>query len=235
MKNQYFADRNDYFKYDLCIFLAENLPRIKRFTFIPMLTADDASRDGGKIRYSMGVGRESLFRFLQKCLDDGRREVVRLRDYFEDQNLQFEYSPYGDTLEMEFSHASRDNYFEQIPPSSLQSAVILVDPDNGLEVKTSRPGNLHKYIRYSEARDLLNRMSRDSVLVLYQHLAHVQREAYLADLHNRIQEELGCPAPVTIADSQIALVMVAKDATGRRRTQKAVSEYLRRDLLAHGL
>ncbi len=170
MKNQYFGDRNDYFKYDLCIFLTENLPRIKRFTFIPMLTADDGGQDGAKIKYSMGVGRESLYRFLQECLGDGRREVVRLREYIRKPHIQFDYCPYGDTLEMEFTHATRDNYFEQIPPSSLQSAVILVDPDNGLEVKTSRPGNLHKYIRYSEARVLFTRMSRDSVLVLYQHL-----------------------------------------------------------------
>lgn len=63
-----------------------------------------------------------------------------MRDYFNQQELQFEYCPYGDTLRVEFMHASRDEYFQGIEDDTLQSAVILVDPDNGLEVKTSRPG-----------------------------------------------------------------------------------------------
>ena len=129
----------------------------------------------------------------------------------------------------------RNDDFDQIPPNSLQSAVILVDPDNGLEVKSSRHGNLHKYIRYSEAKGLFSRMNRDSLLVLYQHLPRVRRERYLADLHNRTQKELGCPTPVSIADSQIALVIVARDAIRRRRIEPAASEYLRRDLLVRDL
>ncbi len=40
--------------------------------------------------------------------------------------------------------------------------------------------------------------------------------------------------PISIADSQIALVLVAKDAIPRRRIRKAVSEYLRRDLMVQG-
>jgi hypothetical protein len=208
MKNQYFADRNDFFKYDLCVFLAENLPGIERFTFVPMLTADDGGGDGGKVDYPMGVGRESLYRFLRGCLMDGRREVVRLRDYFGERRFPFEYLPYGDTLEREFTHANRDSYFRQIPAVALRSAVILVDPDNGLEVKTSKPWNFHKFIRRSEARDLFDRMGRNSILVLYQHLPRVQREDYLEGLHARIREELECPDPVTVADSQIALVMI---------------------------
>jgi hypothetical protein len=231
MKNQYFADRNDYFKYDLCVFLAENLLGIERFTFVPMLTADDGGGDGGKVDYPMGVGRESLYQFLWGCLEDGRREVVRLRDYFTGNRFSFEYLPYGDTLEREFIHANREAYFREIPADALRSAVILVDPDNGLEVRTSRPGNFHKFIRYSEARDLFDRMGRNSVLVLYQHLPRVHREEYLEGLHARIREGLECPDPVTVADSQIALVMVAKDSTGRRRLQRAMRRYLRRDLL----
>ena len=75
MKDQYFADVNDYLKYDLCIYLAENLPKIERFTFIPTLTANDSSSDGGKTDYLLGVGRESLFRFLQGCIKKKERKV----------------------------------------------------------------------------------------------------------------------------------------------------------------
>jgi hypothetical protein len=231
MKNQYFADRGDFSKFDLCVFLAENLPGIERFTFVPMLTADDGGGDGGKVDYPMGVGRESLYRFLRGCLEDGRREVVRLRDYFGERRFSFEYLPYGDTLKREFTHANREAYFQEIPADALRSAVTLVDPDNGLEVKTSRPGNFHKFIKYPEAKDLFERMGRNSVLILYQHLPRVHREEYLEALHARIREELGCPDPVTVADSQIALVMIGKDSTVRSRLKRVVGKYLRRDLL----
>lgn len=94
MKNQYSADRNDYFKYDLCIFLAERLAGIKRFTFIPILTADDQGGDGGKTSYPLGTGQESLYSFLQQSLKDGRGEVAQLRRCFGTQPFTFKYCPY---------------------------------------------------------------------------------------------------------------------------------------------
>ncbi len=241
MKNQYFADVNDYFKYDLCIFLAENLPKIQRFTFIPTLTADDASSDGGKTDYSLGVGRESLHDFLQLCLKEYRlkkhpREVIRLREYFQEQkaNLNFKYCPYGDSLDLEFTHSGREEYFRKIPNEFLQSAVIMVDPDNGLEVKSATTSNFHKYIKYSEARDLCQRMDANSVLIIYQHFPFIKRQEFLDQLHARLQEELSCPAPVTVFSSNIALVILTKNAAGRKELHKQASRYLRRGLRLHG-
>ena len=222
MKNQYFGDRNDYFKFDLCIFLVENLPKIEKFTFIPMLTADDGGRDGLKVSYPMGVGRESIYKFLQKCLVENRRGVTQLRSSFENQKLSFEYCPYGDSRDLEFTHSNQDQYFEEIPDSTLQSAVILVDPDNGLEVKSSRPGDFHKFIKYSEMKQLYQRMDSDSVLVLYQHFRHSDHKTFIYHLHFRLQEELGCPLPVTVADSQIALILVCKSETAAGKSKEGV-------------
>ncbi len=232
MKNQYFGDVNDYFKYDLCIYLAENLPKVERFTFIPMLTAHDSSSDGGKVEYPLGVGRESLYRYLQECIEKGERKVSLLGEYFEEQkeNLSFDYHPYSDSLDNEFKHATREEYFSGIPDKDLKSAVIMVDPDNGLEVKTSAPRNFHKFIKYSEAGDLFRRMNSNSVLVIYQHFPRINHEQYLKDLHAEIQGELDCPVPVTVFSSNIALVMLAKNEMGRRRLQKQVAGYLRIEL-----
>jgi len=38
MKNQYFGDINDFFKYDLVLSLIEKIENFKCFTLIPMLT-----------------------------------------------------------------------------------------------------------------------------------------------------------------------------------------------------
>lgn len=231
MKNQYFGDINDYLKYDLCIFLAENLPGINRFSFIPMLTADDASRDGGHTKYSQLVGRETLYHFLQDCLEDGQREVIRLRDYFKQQEFSFTYSPHWDTLDQEFTHEERRRYFAEVPVSTLQSAVILVDPDNGLEVKSAGPRNFHKYIKDSEVNELYQRMGSRSALILYQHLHRVQRDQQMADFHQRLQKHVQCPEPISIVSSRIALILLTKTPTRRLQLKQAIDVYLRRDLM----
>ena len=65
VKNQYFGDQNDYFKYDLLLFLAEGLSGLKRLSVVWMLTANDKSNDGGKRGYSIGTFRDSLHEFLK--------------------------------------------------------------------------------------------------------------------------------------------------------------------------
>jgi hypothetical protein len=49
MKNQYFGDRNDYFKFDLLAFLCDSLPGVQRLTVLWLLTQDDGSGDGRKV------------------------------------------------------------------------------------------------------------------------------------------------------------------------------------------
>jgi len=73
MKNQYFADQNDFFKYDLLLFLAEQLAGIERLSVIWMLTGDDNSQDGGKTHYQRGTGEVGLYHFLNNALAEGTR------------------------------------------------------------------------------------------------------------------------------------------------------------------
>lgn len=92
-------------------------------------------------------------------------------------------------------------------------------------MKSARCGNLHKYLRYSEARRLFERMNRDAVLVFYQHFPRVNHSIFLKDLHSRLQDKLECPEPVSITDSRIALVTVAKEALGRESLRKVIQKY----------
>ena len=40
MKNQFFGDNRDLFKYDLILSVVKGVDQIRQFTFIPMLTKD---------------------------------------------------------------------------------------------------------------------------------------------------------------------------------------------------
>jgi len=79
VNNKFFADRNDFFKYDLLLEILEKSDLLKQLTFIPMLTPSDKRRGGHRTNYSRGLMREELFRFLQDCLVNGKRDIRELR------------------------------------------------------------------------------------------------------------------------------------------------------------
>ena len=229
MKDQYFADERDLLKYDLAIYLTEELPGIERFTFIPMLTANDGSSEGGQISYPRGVGRPALYDFLQDCLRNDTRQVSRLREYFQDQH-DFEYCPHGDTHDLEFTNSSREQYFKTIPDRNLERAIILLDPDIGLKARSATRGDLHKYLLNEEVKSVFNRMDERSVLIIYQHLPRLPRPTFIYGTQLRLMESLRCPAPCSISDGSVALIMLTKGKDRRKALLKSLKTYLRLNL-----
>jgi hypothetical protein len=228
MKNQYFGDRNDYFKYNLLIYLAEELSGIRKLSIIWMLTKDDASGDGAKTRYSKGPGDRKLFRFLRESLDGGVRDVARMNDYFKEAGHGFACCSYG--AEKLLLHQDRANYFGQIPSENLVDAVVFLDPDNGLEVKSATERNLHKYVKYEEVKSIYGKMSSDSCLVVYQHLPRIDRKYFLYNLYRDLKEYLKCPVPASITDNQVAFLILAKGRKRQEEIRKLLREYIRSNL-----
>jgi len=225
MKNQYFGDQNDYFKYDLLAFLAEELSGIRKLSIVWMLTEDDGSKDGQKTRYEKGSGDRVLYRFLQKALDDGTRNVKKLEEYFEIAGHRFSYCSYG--AERVFIHRDRAAYFRSIPNDNLKDAVIFLDPDNGIEVKTIGDENGHKYMTTDEIEQIYKRMGPESVLVIYQHLPRKHRKLFFYSVFSLLIEKLGCPMPVSISDNVIAFIILAKDRRQQKKVRNALSEFTR--------
>ena len=174
MKNQYFADRRDYFKYDFIIYLVQSLA-LGKFTFIPMLTPDNGTV------YVQGRGDLPLYNFLQGCLDAGRRNIALLREFFEREQPRIEYRPYKESEDL--VQISRAGYFDAVPSDDLKGALILVDPDTGFEPK-GKVNTAH--VRYEEITSLAGRMSHDSVLVVFQ--SDIQRRTRVEVLSHIWQE-----------------------------------------------
>ena len=223
LKNQYFGDRNDLFKYDLLIHLASSLPQIDRLTFIAMLTLDDSSTDGGLVDYPRGESDPDLYCYLRNCLENGWRDLYLLRGFFAANPKSFQYSPWCD--KEEFRHEARGEYFAGIPEEYMRSALIFLDPDNGLEVKSSRPGNFEKYVRYSEVADFCARMGDDSVLVIYQHLPRIERPKIFEQLSDKLVEACSCLPPLFVTDGAIAFISILKDSERRQWLARSAGEY----------
>jgi len=174
-----------------------------------------------------GDGRsEELHRFLQNCVRRSWRDIYLLRGYFCAHDYPFHYSPYAD--QVEFQHEEREEYFEQIPEELCRSAVILVDPDNGLVVPSARRGNLHKFVKYEEVRNLLTRMDDSSVLSVYQHLPRIKRGLYFNQVHRELESVCGSASPVSITDNRVAFILLAKTKERAGRVRDLLQRYARR-------
>jgi hypothetical protein len=148
-----------------------------------MLTQDDGSGDGGLTNYN-GSRRRELDDFLKSCIKKSNRDIINLRSFMSSYRY-IEYCPYGD--DKYFPHAGRKQYFDSIDSSIFNESVVLIDPDNGFEVKSMRSGIGHKYLKYSELSALYARMGSNSLILVYQHIPRVKREDYFAQIGQKVR------------------------------------------------
>lgn len=228
MNNRFFADRNDFFKYDFLLELLEESSFLRQLTFVPMLTPDDGRRGGKLTNYPCGGRRPHLYRFLQDCLARSRRDIRLLRDCFA--RRSFRYTPYRDSNH--FTNENRDEYFRSIPDFSLREALVFLDPDNGLEVASAGRRNGDRYVKHEELRRLFARMDAKSVLVVYQHLPRVKRRDFFRMIGTRLQESLRIRRlPMFVSDNRIAFMVLTKEIHRRKKVEVMLDAYAKR----HGL
>lgn len=117
MKNQYFGDTRDLFKYDLVLEILLKNSFTDTFTFIPMLTKNEPSRYGARTDYSKataGFRRRELKNFLEECVEEGRRNIEELERFFKQTRLTRRLSLRIYKKNEYFSHESRERYFSEI-------------------------------------------------------------------------------------------------------------------------
>jgi hypothetical protein len=236
MKNQYFADKRDFAKYELLLDLVEGIPGTCRLTIIPMLTAPDGTGEGRRTKYECGNRRPKLYEFLMKCLDQKRRDIRCLREYLG--SHRFTYSPYRDEPPY-FTHQGRCAYFRGVPNDLLESAVVFLDPDIGLPPQEDEPpprNNLHKYLFWEDAEALAGRTSVSSVLVIYQHLQFDKRKIQ-ADIDKRcnvLARRLGTRGVFYMTDKDIAFFIVTWDSAMHGHVMAVLEQQELRHSLRYG-
>jgi len=232
VKNQYFADRRDLFKYDLLLDLVERRGSQRRLTFIPMLTAGDESGEGNVTRYGRDGRRPVVYEYLRDALSSGRRDIRLLRQLMS--QVDVEFMAYRD--DRWFEDKTRREYFARIPIEGLESSVVFFDPDIGLQ--TGSPGYMRrkgaeKYLMYSELTDVWKRASHDSVVVVYQHL---QKDATKRahDVDRRLAElnrHLEAQRSWAVQSGDLAFLVLARDPDVALRIRLALDEHVRRHRL----
>jgi hypothetical protein len=185
MKNQFFGDKRDYFKYALLEAMMEGIPSLRQLTCVWMLTEGRPNRHGNQKLVPVHRS-EALADFLTDRRNQGRLDVREIGVYFS--GRPYAFNSYGDDPSRPFG-ASRDRYFGGIPAGWCRSALVFVDPDNGLE-PAGRPTSAH--ITANELGGLYVRLLPPSLVVMYQHLPRRSPSVFWPETAERLRSKLGC-------------------------------------------
>lgn len=218
LKNQYFGDVKDLFKYDLVEELIRGVPELKQFAFIPMLTAPDTRNDGNKVDYKRRAGsmNRELCEYLQTRVERGVRDIIEIKKYYRAKDIPIEIYYESEYLD----HRNRYFYFKGIPDRLLKNSVILLDPDNGLEIKKSN----ERHVLRGEVADLYGRMSNTSVLAVFQHFRREKHELTIEKVGRELGEVCG-DRPLWICDKEIIFYLLARQHALKRQVEQVLDEY----------
>jgi hypothetical protein len=224
MKNQYFGDTRDLFKYDLILELLTHT-ELKRFTFIPMLTENDDTSYESQTDYQnakAGLNNKVLVEYLRTRVEAGLRDIRETAGIFD----LPKYKDLSILAYMEpFLDEARFQYFQGIPEDSLRKSIILLDPDIGLWVRSSRLEG-DKYVRYDEARAVYDGMHAKSVLIIFQYIPPANRVTFFNDTSMKLKEWVTHGRPLYwLSDNQVSFFVMTKDNSLYKDVREILREY----------
>jgi len=222
MKNQLFGDNRDLLKFDLVCQIAQtNL--VDRFTYIPMLTADEPQKEEPHFcRHEATGGGENqeLVQFLDNCIVNEKRNIGQLEQFFQGCHIQAVIYD----KENIFTQETREAYFNGISKPLLTRALVLIDPDKGLEERQNGSGNL----LYSELKNLYERMDNESILMLTQRFPYDLYEAYLEKRVAEIKDQIRDAQPISLDDLDSIIFFLTKSRITQVRLLQLLGEYTRK-------
>jgi hypothetical protein len=230
MKNQYFGDIRDLFKYDIIQRILKGISSLQRFTFIPMLTKNvPNSREGNYLKRDFdrakkngrpGTKNNELMEFLEKYkeMDEDERDFREIENYFKSEGIGTDIYKGHEC----FKRRTRDEYFKNTPEEFLHKSLVFVDPDIGLQIKNST----EKHLLYQEVKDLYDRMDKDSILMIYQHFPRKDHTKYLRGRTNELKK-LTEDLPIYISDNEIIFFLLTKNDELKSQLETIINRYRR--------
>jgi hypothetical protein len=205
MKNQYFADINDYRKYGILRLLVGKGE--KKAAICWMLTEDDKSSDGKFTNYikqpdKWRIYDTTLFDSLAACLENQENRSV---EWAEKNNLIPSAVYFSELLRDE--KEKRKEYFEKFKQIAAESDFVFFDPDNGIEVK-SVPYGRRKSKKYLYWREITDTFSMGKSLLIYQHFIRKKRDVFIQELADKFKEYLGTRNIFALRTAHVVFLLV---------------------------
>lgn len=222
---KYFGDSRDYFKYDLITFVLKN-NNLTNYVFIPMLTNHRIDNEGNKTpKHILGKSQE-LLSYINNCdtknLNHWQRWLSR--------HIKF-YHTIEPVHEIFFDDEKRESYWSEfLPLAKLESSLIFIDPDTGLE--TGTPGYLkksgrEKYILNYEIYKLYDALDPSSIMLIYQHLPN-NKHIHTRSVERKIMqlvEACNCGFVIAYREDDLAFMFLFKSVKLYLLLRNLLNEY----------
>lgn len=222
MKNQNFGDNRDLLKFDLVNQIFRS-GLVDHFTYIPMLTEDIVQKEEAHVcrhEAACGIANIELVDFLDRCIVNDKRNINQLNDYLN--RCGIKSTIYGG--DKYFTHEARKAYFDNIQIDTLRDALILIDPDKGLEERNNDSGNL----LYSELLDIYNKIGDRSLLMFTQRFPYDLYETYLEMRVGEIKFNLPFSQPISLDDLDTIVFFLTKNRSIQDSFLDLLREYTRK-------
>jgi len=202
MKNQYFADINDYLKYGILRAIANSKLKI---CLCWMLTEDDNRNDGKKIQYLQDSDKwrkydPALFDVMKWSIEKNKRsiDVAEMKDLIPD-------ATYHTTL-LTDDRDKREQYFKELTGISAASDLIFFDADNGLEVKSVKKGNKNssKYLYWDE----VERFADSHSILVFQYFPRKKRKKFVKERSQRFKAVSHSTSVTALITSHVGFFLV---------------------------
>jgi len=225
MKNQYFGDINDYRKYGLLRTLI-NGGGIKT-AVCWMLTPDDGRGDGGFTSY---LEKPDKWCHFDPLLFDHLREMVQTQNLRDVRGAETSAVLPSCRFAPGFLPDDADGrvrYFEAFKDLAGGCELVFFDPDNGIEVDSTRCGhtNSSKYLYWHEIEDF---WKAGHSLLIYQHFPHVKRATFIHGKAALLIEKTGAPLVISLRTSHVVFFLVPqakRRGVFRDRSEKAAGDW----------
>lgn len=183
MRNQFVGDINDYYKYTLLNTLAEH----SQVNVCWMLNPDIEGQDSKFIKYP---DYDELAVFLKGLVSIGERHIRNI------ENTHF---------------VNVQNYYEQVDdiPEDIEG-VLFFDPDNGIEVKSSKAGD-NRYLFYAVIAKFVGKVD----VLVYQHFPRVARDKYINMRTREILNNVICSDIIHYPRSMVDFILIKKNGSSK--------------------
>jgi hypothetical protein len=213
MKNQFFGDTRDLFKFDLIEHVMKGLDELKCFAYIPMLTPDGEPKS-----IKPGTKNKDLVAFF----NEGRkRDIHDIQKHFKQRGITAKI--HGEKgVYFKNDKESRRKYFDQINDDWLVNSLVFLDPDTGIEPKNPQK----KHVLFSEIEQIYKRMSKNSAMMIFQFKPQGENIEETRETKSReIKDKVTGERPMCAYSYPVAFFFLAKSKATRNNLWNCLNAY----------
>ena len=215
MKLQYLGDSKDSFKWDYHDYLTTALG-FQTLNILFMMTPDDNSNEG-KTKPGWFPSRPQIINFCKTLRSKRNIEYITSMPSLTGASYRVKLHNFDKII----TRDNRNSYFLGL--NSEENQVVFLDPDNGFQPETRYK---EKHVCYSEVLSILQQISSESVISVFQHFRRIKFVQDFKRIRQRLQELNSAIHTTAIYWHQLMFVLISRSEKSIQKANSANRAYV---------